>query len=42
MIRTRANAQPAIECYLEDELHALHVLTVRDGKIKRITAFLRV
>ncbi|HEV7961274.1 MAG TPA: sigma-70 family RNA polymerase sigma factor [Actinoplanes sp.] len=42
MIRTRANGQPAFECYLDDELHALHVLTVRDGKIKRITAFLRV
>ena len=41
MVATRANGQPAFECYLGDELHALHVLTLRGGRVKRLTVFLR-
>jgi len=41
MVGTRANGQPAFECYLGDELHALHVLTLRGGRIKQLTVFLK-
>jgi RNA polymerase sigma-70 factor (TIGR02960 family) len=40
LVRTRANGQPAFEVYLPDGLHALQVLTFREGRIARITVFL--
>ena len=40
LVPTRANGQAAFELYLPEGLHALHVLTLRSGKIARITAFL--
>jgi RNA polymerase sigma-70 factor, ECF subfamily len=38
-VPTRANGQPAFHVYDGDELHGLHVLTVRGGRVARITAF---
>ena len=45
MIPTRANGQPATAAYLRDDdgrhrAYAISVLTVRDGKIARVVAFL--
>jgi RNA polymerase sigma-70 factor (TIGR02960 family) len=40
LVPTRANGQAAFEFHLPDGLHALHVLTFRDGRIARITVFL--
>jgi RNA polymerase sigma-70 factor (ECF subfamily) len=45
MIPTRANGQPATAAYLCDDdgqhrAHSISVLTVRDGKIARVVAFL--
>ncbi|GAA3340555.1 sigma-70 family RNA polymerase sigma factor [Amorphoplanes nipponensis] len=41
VVATRANGQAAFECHLPEGLHALHVLTFRDGRIGRITVFLQ-
>ena len=41
MAATRANGQPAVTAHVGDDLHALHVLSIRGGRISRIVAFLR-
>jgi RNA polymerase sigma-70 factor (ECF subfamily) len=38
-VPTRANGQPAFQVYDGDDLHGLHVLTLRGGRVARITAF---
>ncbi|MEV6067371.1 sigma-70 family RNA polymerase sigma factor [Nocardia sp. NPDC052001] len=45
LVRTAANTQPAVACYLRGadgvhHAHAIHVLTVSDSAIERITVFL--